>query len=382
LDSRVTLKAEMVELSSLLNMIREQTRVRFIFSSKAIQASRTLSVNSKEKRLADFLDEYLKPMGVGYNLVRDQILLFAMNEASVNPQRIDPDGAREAKPQAVTINGIVRDTAGVGLSGASVVLKANAKAGTTTDASGRFSLSVESLPATLLVSFTGFQTKEVTVASAAESVSIQMEAAASNTMSDIVVVGYGTQKKANLTGAVDQVTSEVFENRALTNLNQGLVGVLPNLNIRMLDGKPNQSPAFNIRGATSIGQGGNALVLIDGVEGDPQCHQPQRHRQHLDPERCRLGFHLRCARRFRCGTDHHEEPDEGQDLCHLFRELQHQVTHGDARLRQRRLYMGEEVRRILRRMGRAVPPGHQQDDEVLAGLPGRIGATLQNPGSS
>ncbi len=274
LDSRVTLKAEMVQLSSLLNMIREQTRVRFIFSSKAIQASRTLSVNSKEKRLADFLDEYLKPMGVGYNLVRDQILLFATNEASVTTQRIEPEVAREVKPQAVTINGIVRDPGGVGLSGASVVLKANAKAGTTTDASGRFSLSVESLPATLLVSFTGFQTKEVRVVSASETISIRMEAAASNTMSDIVVVGYGTQKKANLTGAVDQVTSEVFENRALTNLNQGLVGVLPNLNIRMLDGKPNQSPAFNIRGATSIGQGGNALVLIDGVEGDPSVINP------------------------------------------------------------------------------------------------------------
>jgi hypothetical protein len=77
---------------------------------------------------------------------------------------------------------------------------------------------------------------------------------------EVVVIGYGTQKKANLTGAVDQVTSEVLENRSIPNLTQGLQGVLPNLNIRMLDGKPNQAPRFNIRGATSIGQGGNALV--------------------------------------------------------------------------------------------------------------------------
>jgi TonB-linked SusC/RagA family outer membrane protein len=93
-------------------------------------------------------------------------------------------------------------------------------------------------------------------------------------LGEVIVIGYGTQKKANLTGAVDQVTSEVLENRSIPNLTQGLQGVLPNLNIRMLDGKPNQAPRFNIRGATSIGQGGNALVLIDGVEGDPAVINP------------------------------------------------------------------------------------------------------------
>ena len=93
-------------------------------------------------------------------------------------------------------------------------------------------------------------------------------------LGEVVVVGYGTQKKANLTGAVDQVTSEVLENRSIPNLTQGLQGVLPNLNIKMLDGKPNQAPRFNIRGTTSIGQGGSALVLIDGVEGDPAVINP------------------------------------------------------------------------------------------------------------
>jgi TonB-dependent SusC/RagA subfamily outer membrane receptor len=93
-------------------------------------------------------------------------------------------------------------------------------------------------------------------------------------LSEVVVVGYGTQKKANLTGAVDQVTSEVFENRSVPNLSQGLQGVIPNLNLRPTDGKPISSPSYNIRGTTSIGQGGNALVLIDGVEGDPQLINP------------------------------------------------------------------------------------------------------------
>lgn len=90
----------------------------------------------------------------------------------------------------------------------------------------------------------------------------------------VVVVAYSTQKKANLTGAVDQVSGQVLENRSLPNVTQGLQGMIPNLNIVMGDGKPIQSPAFNIRGNTSIGQGGNALVLIDGVEGNPSMMNP------------------------------------------------------------------------------------------------------------
>jgi TonB-linked SusC/RagA family outer membrane protein len=98
--------------------------------------------------------------------------------------------------------------------------------------------------------------------------------AADNTMSQVVVVGYGTQRKVNLTGAVDQVGSEYFEDRPMPNVSRGLQGVIPNLNIKITDGKPTRSPSFNIRGVTSIGSGGSALVLIDGVPGDPSTLNP------------------------------------------------------------------------------------------------------------
>ncbi|MEG1897971.1 MAG: TonB-dependent receptor plug domain-containing protein, partial [Mucinivorans sp.] len=79
----------------------------------------------------------------------------------------------------------------------------------------------------------------------------------SEVLEQVVVVGYGTQKKANLTGAVDQVTSEVFENRSVSNVAQALMGAVPNLNIDLADGKPIRSASFNIRGTTSVGQGGS-----------------------------------------------------------------------------------------------------------------------------
>src|SRR5690606_6420986 len=93
-------------------------------------------------------------------------------------------------------------------------------------------------------------------------------------LDEVVVVGYGTQRKVNLTGAVESVGSEVFENRSTSNTTQALQGAIPNLNISLEDGKPTRSASFNVRGRTSIGQGGSALILIDGVEGDPSFLNP------------------------------------------------------------------------------------------------------------
>ena len=70
------------------------------------------------------------------------------------------------------------------------------------------------------------------------------------------------------------MTSEVFDNRSISNVTQALQGTIPNLNISMTDGKPNRTAEYNIRGTTSIGQKGSALILIDGVEGDPSMLNP------------------------------------------------------------------------------------------------------------
>jgi TonB-linked SusC/RagA family outer membrane protein len=168
------------------------------------------------------------------------------------------------------LNGVVTDESGKPLSNVSVQIKGTSL-GVITDASGKFSLMVPE-NAVLSVSFVGYEAQEIPVDNQSN-ITIQLKVAASG-LNEVVIVGYGTQKKANLTGAVSQINSEVLENRSLPNLTQGLQGAVPNLNITMLDGKPIQSPAYNVRGTTSVGQGGNALVLIDGVEGDPSLINP------------------------------------------------------------------------------------------------------------
>ena len=175
-----------------------------------------------------------------------------------------------------TISGKIVDEKGEPLPGASIkILELNT--GVQSNPDGTYRINVAPGIYTLGVSFISYSTNTQTKVNvkSGETTTLNVTLTAeSGTLNEVLVVGYGTQKRENLTGAVDQVTSKVLENRSVSNLAQGLQGVIPNLNLSIADGKPNQSPAFNLRGTTSIGQGGNALVLVDGIEGDPSRINP------------------------------------------------------------------------------------------------------------
>ncbi|MEP6748982.1 MAG: SusC/RagA family TonB-linked outer membrane protein [Bacteroidota bacterium] len=180
------------------------------------------------------------------------------------------------------VNGIVRKENGEPVASVTVVAKNNESGQSTntqTDTAGVFRFSRLPVRGTYSFSFSsvGFQTQTLSGYTIKPNTSISIITKLqqqSSALNEVVVVGYGTQKKANLTGAVAQVSGDVLDRRSISNISQGLQGMIPNLNLVMGDGKPMQSPAFNIRGGTSIGQGGNALVLIDGVQGDPSLINP------------------------------------------------------------------------------------------------------------
>lgn len=198
-------------------------------------------------------------------------LLVALS-ASVwaNNRTESSDTANTMQQTTRKIKGRVIDPAGEAVIGASVVEKGTTN-GTVTDLDGAFELNVPA-KATLLVSFVGYKTVEIPVSDKTDYNIVLQED--NQVLNEVVVVGYGTQKKLNLTGAVDMVTSEVLENRPVSNLSQGLQGAIPNVQLTFADGKPTRSSGFQVRGTGSIGQGGNALVLIDGVEGDPSMLNP------------------------------------------------------------------------------------------------------------
>lgn len=160
-----------------------------------------------------------------------------------------------------SISGTVTDAEGGRLPGVSVTIVGK-PGGTTTDDDGNFSLSA-SAGETVRISMIGFLPHEFAVtAQRVYDVVLQQD---SESLAEVVVVGYGTQKRVNLSGAVDQVDAKALAQRPIANVSQGLQGLIPNLNIRFNSGAPGEAANVNIRGITSI-NGGDPLILIDGVQ--------------------------------------------------------------------------------------------------------------------
>ena len=158
----------------------------------------------------------------------------------------------------ITVKGTILEN-GKPLKGVSIVVKGNGQLATMSNDAGQFTLKVPQ-GAYIRVSSVGFETQEV---KAEESMRINMQSS-SEMLEELIVVGYGKQKKVNLTGAVDQISAKQLENRPVTNLGAALQGLIPNLNITNPSGSPTAGAEFNIRGTTSI-NGGGPLILVDNV---------------------------------------------------------------------------------------------------------------------
>lgn len=178
------------------------------------------------------------------------------------------------------LQGRVLDTNHQPLPGVIVSVKKSKANGTQTDVDGRFSLTLSNTDV-IRFSYIGFQTKEV-VWRGEETMEIVLQED-SELLNELVVVGYGVQKKVNLSGAVDQISQKDLERRPITDISRGLQGMVPNLNIDFSSGEPGQNASINIRGLSSI-NGSSPLILIDGIPSsasDYESYAPDRYREHL-----------------------------------------------------------------------------------------------------
>lgn len=185
-------------------------------------------------------------------------VLLALSSAAIYSAHAEPSNTIELSQSQISAQGKVTHE-GRALQGVSVALKSDRSIATITRADGTFSLNVPS-GAPLVFSYVGYETVEV---NASTNMTIQLTSSA-ETLEDLIVVGFGKQKKVNLLGAVDQISAKQFENRPVTNLGAALQGLIPNLNITNGSGNPTSAAGFNIRGTTSI-NGGSPLILVDNV---------------------------------------------------------------------------------------------------------------------
>ena len=255
-NARVSINKKNVQLETVLNEIEHQTDYLFIYNNQ-VNVNKKVSLKAKNQPVSKVLEELLADSGITYSVEGNHIVLGKQTMAA-------------APQQSSTIRGKVIDTNGDPVIGANIVEKGTTN-GTTTDVEGNFSINAKS-GSTLVITFIGYVREEVK-ANAGKRMEIILQED-SETLEEVVVVGYGTMKKADLTGSVATVGSEVIQDRPLTNLGAGLQGAIANLNITSSSGAPGTGSSFNIRGTTNL-SGGGPLVLVDGIEMDPNLINPQ-----------------------------------------------------------------------------------------------------------
>ena len=176
-----------------------------------------------------------------------------------------------ASAQSIKISGTVKDSKGEIIPGVSVKVKGTSTA-TVTSSDGKFSLAVPSSQSILIFSFIGYDTKEVTVGNSTNLVvTIQDQ---NNSLNDVVVVGYGVQKKVNVIGSVATIDAKAIENRPVTNLSSSLGGLSSGVSVRQASGKPGADGAtIRIRGTGTLNSN-NALIIVDGIVGSMDAVNP------------------------------------------------------------------------------------------------------------
>lgn len=263
-SARISIEMNNVTVEEVLNEIEAKSEFYFLYNNKLINVDRRVSVDVDAENIESVLQNLFKGTDVVYRIADKQIVLSRKDLA----QNTAIDGIQQSK----VVTGTVVDPTGMPVIGANIMVKGTTN-GTITDMDGNFSLEADK-DAILVVSYIGFANQEIKVGNQSKlSITLKEDAEA---LDELVVVGYGTQKKVNLTGAVTAVSGEDMAKRPVTNTTTMLQGQVPGLRIVQGTGQPGaESVSVKIRGVgTFSGAGASPLVLINGVTGDLSSVDP------------------------------------------------------------------------------------------------------------
>ena len=171
-------------------------------------------------------------------------------------------GVQLSIAQSTTIRGIIADRQGDPLIGATILVKGTTT-GSITDVDGTYSIAVESTPATLVFSYTGYSTQEVQITAATTTLDVTMEESV-GVLDEVIVVAYGTAKKGSFTGSATQINAEALEGRALTNVSAAIEGAA-GIQFSPGDGQPGASSGIRVRGFGSVNASSEPLYVVDGI---------------------------------------------------------------------------------------------------------------------
>ncbi len=254
MDSKVSINLKNARLTEIFSTLKSKTRVDFTYGEYILNNDNLYNLTFNDEPLKNILNFLASKANFDFIYQNKSVIVSkSKNETKALSQN-----------SQIEITGTVIDENGLPLPGANIIEKGTNN-GISCDFDGKFSLKVTNEESVIQISFISYLSQELKVGKLRNfTVKLFPE---SKTLDEVVVVGYGVQKKENVTGSISTIKAEEFQNNLGTSTGQLLQGIAPNLNVTLSDGDINNEASINIRGIGSI-NGGNPLILIDGVEGN------------------------------------------------------------------------------------------------------------------
>lgn len=266
LERDISLNVVNESLVAVLKQIEEKVSVRFIYSKNFVPTDNKVSISVSNEKLSVVLDKLLEPLNINYEAIKDRIVLKKSKGGETHePEALD-EQALNLKPEAPVsefqISGTVTADTGEPLPGVNVLVKGTTN-GTVTDGNGKYALNLNDGSETLVFSFIGYMTQEVAVNS--QSVLNVTMTADVQALQEVVVVGYGEQKKVTVTGSVVAVEGKDLQKSPAVDLSNSFAGRLPGIVAVQTSGEPGfDGSTITIRGKNTLGNN-DALIVIDGI---------------------------------------------------------------------------------------------------------------------
>ncbi|WFE85978.1 TonB-dependent receptor [Parabacteroides chongii] len=259
---RITIAEKSISLDKLINEIEQQTNYLFVYGENDIDLQQKVKVDARNKPISEVLDKTLRNLGITYEFSKNYISL----------RRVDTDKTSLTGPQQTRkVSGVITDMNGEPIIGANILVKGTVQ-GTTTDLDGNYTLEVPS-NAVLQFSYIGYLTQEVTVKDKAI-INVSMKED-TKSLEEVVVIGYGTVKKSNLTGAITQVKADDLPQAGNMSLGQMLTGKAAGMQVSLQSAQPGGGVWMQIRGNASGGAGNSGpLYVIDGFPISTENMEP------------------------------------------------------------------------------------------------------------
>jgi TonB-linked SusC/RagA family outer membrane protein len=266
LDRQITVNVKDVSLKTALDKIEAAAQVQFSYSRNIINLNQIVTCVAKSETLAKVLQRLLKPLSIQYQVVNDQVLLYHLKKKRTNgdePVESLSVAEKEIAIKYIAFRGrVLSSVTGQGLPDVSVTVK-NTNLGTTTDANGSFALELPNPKAVLVLSYVGYLSQEVAVNNETFlEIKLEQDIKAQD---EIVVVGYGTQRSRNVSGAVGRVGAREISQVSVVSADQAIMGRVAGVQINQNSGEPGGEINIRIRGISSLNLGSEPLIVVDGI---------------------------------------------------------------------------------------------------------------------